>query len=94
MLNIRIMKEFLLRAGRDLRLRAVVIGAAACVWWGVLYPELCFADGTYERTAADADCENGCAAADSADGILRASGDEIAVCSRILEWIGQRTDKD
>ncbi len=81
----------LLRACRSLRLRAVLVGVSACIWWAVLYPELCFTDGTYERVETEG--------ADQADGagsddILRASGEEIVICSRLLEWIGKKTDRN
>lgn len=36
----------------DLRLRTLMTGVLALAWWGILYPELCFTDGTYEKVTA------------------------------------------
>ena len=85
MLHRQIMRHILPRAVRGLRLRAALAGVSACIWWGVLYPELFFADGTYEQMETED--------ADREDGILRASGDEIVISSRFLEWLRKKTDR-
>lgn len=75
----------------NLRIHASAAGALACVWWGILYPELCFTDSTYEQVIADsgeAETKRG----DYRD-ILGASGDEIVIKSRLLEWIESKIDK-
>lgn len=86
------MRRFARKAYYDLRLRAAAAGVFACIWWGILYPELCFTDGTYEQVTAGDDGET---RVDRPEGrsILDASGDEVVIKSRLLEWLGHRTDK-
>lgn len=92
MWNRQIIKQIALRAYRDMRLRTVTAGVFALTWWGILYPELCFSDNTYTQVdvASGQETENG--QSDYRD-ILNASGDEIVIKSRLLEWIEQKVNK-
>lgn len=72
-----------------LRLRAAATGVFALVWWGLLYPELCFTEDTFqlvtvtdgkESVAEDVACKD----------ILEAAGDEIVIGSRLLEWLEEK----
>lgn len=83
---------------------------AACVfalaWWSIFYPELCFAEGTFETmqtaetevTAAETviwqdqevDETGQSAATDKTSGFLRARDDEVVISSRLLEWCEER----
>lgn len=83
---------------------------AACVfalaWWSIFYPELCFAEGTFETmqtaetevTAAEtviwqdqeADETGQSAATDKTSSFLRARDDEVVISSRLLEWCEER----
>ena len=78
----------------SLRLWTAVLGVLACTWWAVLYPQLYFADGTYVAVG-DGDGKEASAEgeSDEAGGILRASGDEIVIGSRLLEWLGQKIER-
>ena len=99
MFVIRSMRRAAQRVCRDLRLRTLVLIVSACTWWSILYPELCFADGTYERVGADSGEETAVkgkgheAAEGGVSGILRASDDEIVIGSRLLEWIEQKIER-
>ena len=59
----------------------------AMAWWGIFYPELCFAEGTCE-TVQTAEAQNG--EEDAFSGILRAGDDEIVISSRLLEWCEEK----
>lgn len=92
-------KRVCLRAGRILRkvycnlyFRAVAAGIFAVVWWGVLYPELCFTETTCEQVAVVEGQEVESQQTDYT-GILEAAGDEIVIRSRLLEWIEQKIDE-
>lgn len=92
MWNSQVIRHMALRAYGSLRLRAAAAGTFACVWWGILYPELCFTDSTCEQVAAadsdEAETEN----RDSLS-ILDVSGDGIVIKSRLLEWIEEKINK-
>ena len=68
-------------------LTGIAAGAFAFVWWGVLYPELCFPQDTYdiiyemqeEEISEDDMCRQ----------LLGADGEQIIVTSRLLQWIKQ-----
>lgn len=92
MLISHIMKRIAIRAYCDLRLRAAAAGAFACVWWGILYPELCFTDATYVQVDAAAEQEIENEQKDCRD-ILQVSGDGIVIKSRLFEWIEEKIDK-
>lgn len=88
----QIVRQMVLRVYCNLRLRAAAAGTFACVWWGVLYPELCFADETYTQVNVVEGQEIETKQSDCRD-ILHATGDEIAIKSRLLEWIEQKLNK-
>lgn len=88
----QIIKQMALRACFNLRLRAAAVGTFACVWWGILYPELCFADDTYTQVNVVEGQEIEVKQPDSRD-ILHAAGDEIAIESRLMEWIEKKLNK-
>ena len=92
MWNGQIIRQMVLRVYCNLRLRAAAAGAFACVWWGILYPELCFADDTYTLVDAAKEQETETGQSDCRD-ILHAAGDEIVIKSRLLEWIEQTLNK-
>lgn len=68
-------------------LTGIAAGAFAFVWWGVLYPELCFPQDTYdimyemeeEEISGDDMCRQ----------LLWADEEQIIVTSRLLQWIKQ-----
>lgn len=70
----------------DLRLRAAFTIILALVWWGVLYPELCFTKDTFQKITVTEGGENMPGAADYME-IMNASGDDIVIRSRLLEWL-------
>lgn len=74
---------------RDLRLRRAVVGMFALVWWGILYPELCFTEDTYAQVAI-VEGEEVVVEQPDIRGFLGASEDEIVVRSRFLEWLEER----
>jgi len=73
----------------NLRFRTAVIAVFAFVWWGVLYPELCFTKETCEQVII-VDGEETEAQQEDYQGILEASGDEVVIKSRFFEWLEQR----
>lgn len=54
----------------------------AAVWWGIFYPELCFTEETCETLVQGDGMTEEIGAAE----IWRASGEEIVISSRFLEW--------
>lgn len=74
---------------RDLRLHRAVVGMFALVWWGILYPELCFTEDTYAQVTI-VEGEEVVVEQPDIRGILSASEDEIVVRSRFLEWLEER----
>lgn len=68
-------------------LTGIAAGTLALVWWGVLYPELCFPQDTY-----DIICEMGeeeISEEDMCRQLLWADEEQIIVTSRLLQWIKQ-----
>lgn len=63
----------------------IVAGTLALIWWGVLYPELCFPQDTYdvvyETESEEISGDESCAE------LLWADEEQIVVKSRLLEWI-------
>lgn len=59
----------------------------AAVWWGIFYPELCFTEETCEAVMPEGmetdDIQRQIGAAE----VWHASGDEIVISSRFLEWL-------
>lgn len=58
----------------------------AAVWWGIFYPELCFTEQTCEAVTADGTQTDGMPEETMAAKVWDASGDEIVISSRFLEW--------
>lgn len=68
-------------------LTGIAAGVFAFVWWGVLYPELCFPQDTYDIMYEME--EEGISGDDMWRQLLRADGEQIIVTSRLLQWIKQ-----
>ncbi len=68
-------------------LTGLAAGAFAFVWWGVLYPELCFPQDTYDIMYEME--EEGMFQDDMCRQLLWADEEQIIVTSRLLEWIKQ-----
>ena len=73
----------------DLRLRAAFTIILAFTWWGVLYPELCFTKDTFLKITVTEDGESMPEEADYRE-IMNASGDDIVIRSRLLEWLEEQ----
>ncbi|MCM1039963.1 MAG: stage II sporulation protein R [Roseburia sp.] len=76
---------------------SIAAGAAAFVWWGVLYPELCFPQDTYEVmweeaeiTADGGEIFSELSEEEICERLLQAEEEQVIVKSRLLEWIGQQ----
>lgn len=62
----------------------------AAAWWGIFYPELCFTEETCEVIqSGEAQTE-----AIEAEKVWRASGKELVISSRLLEWCEEILRKD
>lgn len=62
----------------------------AAVWWGIFYPELCFTEETCEAVVtAETQTEDMSGQIGAAE-IWDASGDEIVIRSRFLEWCEEK----
>lgn len=93
MWNKQIIKQMILRIYCDLRFHAAAVGVFAFVWWGLLYPELCFTDNTYEQVII-VDGEEVETEQSNYRDVLGASGDQIVVKSRLWEWIEHKISKE
>ena len=93
MWNRQCLRQLLLREYRDLRIRTAAVVMFALAWWGVLYPELCFTESTYEQIMVIDGQEIVLEKTDVED-ILNAAGDEVVVKSRLLEWLEQKFRKE
>lgn len=73
----------------ELRMKfaGIAAGAFACVWWAVLYPELCFPEDTYDIIYEME--EEDISGDESRHQLLRADEEQIVIRSRLLEWIKQ-----
>lgn len=58
----------------------------AAVWWGIFYPELCFTEETCEAVTSGETRTDGLTDEITVAGVWDASGDEIVISSRFLEW--------
>lgn len=85
-------QQVLLKVYRDARLRTAAAGVMALAWWGLLYPELCFTDSTCAQVTVTDGQEIEAGQADYRD-VLNATGDEIVVGSRLLEWLQEKMGK-
>lgn len=68
-------------------LTGIAAGALIFVWWGVLYPELCFPQDTYDIVYGMEEEES--FGDDMCHQLLGADGEHIIVTSKLLEWIKQ-----
>ena len=93
MWNRQIIKQMILRIYCDLRLHAAAIGVFAFVWWGLLYPELCFTENTYEQVII-VDGEEVETEQSNYRNVLGASKDQIVVKSRFWEWLEKKLSKE
>lgn len=89
MWKISIIRQILWRGYYDIRLRAAFTGIIALLWWGVLYPELCFTEGTYQQVMTADGEEKAVNEADYRE-LLEAAGDEVVIKSRLMEWLEQQ----
>lgn len=64
-----------------------LMGASACVWWFLLYPELCFPEDTYEIVYETKEAEENGAKEDIYDMLMYSDDEQIVIRSRILEWL-------
>lgn len=71
------------------RLRTLAVMVFAVAWWGILYPELCFTEETFEPVIADEGCQE-MTQEEIYGHLLAASGDEIVIKSRFLEWLEEK----
>lgn len=62
----------------------------AAVWWGIFYPELCFTEETCEAVISDGNQTDSQPGEITAAGVWDASGDEIVISSRFLEWCEEK----
>ena len=93
MWNKQAIKRIILRVYSDLRLQVAAVGVFVFVWWGILYPELCFTDNTYKQVIIVDGEEIEGTQSDYRD-VLGASGEQIVIKSRLLEWIEQKIKKE
>jgi len=68
------------------KLRTLAVGIFAAAWWGILYPELCFTEETFDQIIVAQDFQE-MTRQEIYEHLLEASGDEIVVESRFLEWL-------
>lgn len=71
------------------RIRTLAVTVFAVAWWGILYPELCFTEETFEQVIVDEACQ-GMTKQEVYEHLLTASGDEIVIKSRFLEWLDEK----
>lgn len=93
MRNRQYVRQLFFSGYRDLRIRTAATVMLALTWWGVLYPELCFTDHTYEQIIV-VDGEEFILEEKDYRDILNAAGDEVVVRSRLLEWLEQILHKE
>lgn len=62
----------------------------AAVWWGIFYPELCFTEETCEAVTSDETQADSLPGEIQAAEVWGASGDEIVISSRFLEWCEEK----
>ena len=86
-------KKVLMKVYCDLRFHTAIISVFAFVWWSILFPELCFTDHTYEQIIIVDGEELESGQTDYRD-VLNASGDELVIKSRFLEWIEKKISKE
>lgn len=65
--------------------RTLAVCVFAVAWWGILYPELCFTQETFEQVVISEEFQE-MTGQEIYEHLLEASGDEIVIKSRLLEW--------
>lgn len=70
--------------------RALAACLFAAVWWGIFYPELCFTEETCEAVISDEKQTESMPGETTAAEVWGASGDEIVISSRFLEWCEEK----
>lgn len=65
--------------------RTLAVSVFAVAWWGILYPELCFTEETFEQVVVTEEFQ-GMTQQEIYGHLLKASGDEVVIKSRFLEW--------
>lgn len=93
MLNRENLKSFFKKGYYNLRFRTAAVSIMAVAWWGLLYPELCFTENTCVQVIVSQGQEIVTEQIDCRE-ILNASGDEIIVRSRLLEWLEEKKSKE
>lgn len=71
------------------RIRSLAVTVFAVAWWGILYPELCFTEETFEQVIVTEACQE-MTQQEVYEHLLMASGDEIVIKSRFLEWLDEK----
>lgn len=89
MWNRQTIRQMIWKGYCDLRLRAAFTVIVALAWWGVLYPELCFTKDTFQKVTVTEDGKSVSEKADYRE-IMDASGDDIVIRSRLLEWLEEQ----
>ena len=71
------------------KVRTLAVSVFALAWWGILYPELCCTEDTFEQVVT---VEEGQEMSEQEiyQHLLAASGDEIVIKSRFLEWFEEK----
>lgn len=67
------------------KLRTLAVSIFAMAWWGILYPELCFTEETFDQVVVVEDFQE-MTEQEVYEHLLKASGHEIVFSSRFLEW--------
>lgn len=67
--------------------KKLAVALFAAVWWGIFYPELCFTEETCVAVTSDGTQTDGMPGEIEAAEVWHASGDEIVISSRFLEWL-------
>ena len=93
MWNKHTLKQIMVRVYSDVRIHTAAVGLFAFVWWGLLYPELCFTENTYEQVIV-VDGEAVEVEQTDYQDVLGASGHQIVVKSRLWEWLEQKINKE
>lgn len=75
------------------KLRMMAAGIAAwtftLLWWGVLYPELCFPKDTYEVLYETEGEQEAVSEEEICNQLLHADEEQVIVKSRLFEWLKQ-----
>lgn len=78
---------------QKIRLKAGLTCMFAAAWWGILYPELCFTEETFQAVTESEDkmhnTEEQTVQQISCQELLKCTGEDIVVRSRLIEWLEQ-----